>query len=236
MICSKCGHQVDDNMNFCTNCGNPMNAPAPVAEPAAPVAEPATEVENVVEAVAAEMPAEPVVAEPAAPIEAVEPAEAAPAPVYEAPVATVAEPAPAPVAQPQYQPPQPQYQPAPQPTYQQPTYQQPMYQQPTYPQPQYQQPQPTYQYQQPQYQEPEQDNPGNGMGVASLVLGIIALVLCWLPVFDWFLAVPSLALGIVGKIRSSKANTSNGKAIVGIVLSGIALFVQIMIFSVIGGY
>lgn len=209
MICSQCGHQVDDNMNFCTNCGNPMNAPAPVAEPAAPVAEPATEVENVVEAVAAEMPAEPVVAEPAAPIEAVEPAEATPAPVYEAPVAPAAEPAP--VAQPQYQPPQPQYQPAPQPTYQQPTYQQPMYQQPTYPQPQYQQPQPTYQYQQPTYAQPqyqyaqpaEEPSAGAGkpLGIVGMVLGILALF-CMFMSFIFMTDTPSSYYGLDNWLES----------------------------------
>ncbi len=202
MFCPQCGHQVDDNVKFCANCGTPIQAPvaapAPVVEPA-PVAEEA-----------------PAYAEPVAPQVPVEPQ-----PAYE----------PAPAPAPQYQP-APQYE-ASQPTYQQPqpTYQQP---QPTYQQ--YQQPQPQYQYAQPTYQQPEQDNPGNGMGVASLVLGIIALVFCWIPVFDLFLVVPSLALGIVGKIKSSKANTSNGKAIVGIVLAGIALFVQLMIFAVIGGY
>ncbi len=261
MFCSQCGHKNDDNMKFCTNCGNPLQAAAPA--PQAPVAEPtpapAYETVPVAEPVAPVVEAAPAyetapAVEPVAPV--VDPEETTllneepiyePAPQYEAPVA---EPAPAPA--PAYEPaPQPAYQPAPQyeapqPTYQQPQYQQPQptYQQPTYQQPQYQQPQPTYQqpapqyqYAQPQYVQPEDDStPGNGMSVASLVLGIIALVFCWVPVFDLFLCIPSLALGIVGKIKSSKANTSNGKAIAGIVLSAIALVVQLAWISLVGGY
>ena len=215
MFCSQCGHQNDDNMKFCTNCGTPLQAPvaapAPVAEPT-PVAEPAPAYETVA-APAYEAPVAPV-AEPAP----------APAPAYEAPVAPVAEPAPAPA--PQYQP-APQYE-APQPTYQQPTYQQP---QPTY---QYQQPQPTYQYQQPQYQEPQDDSvPGNGLGIASLILSIFSLVFTCIGVtfvFGFILSLPALALGIVGKIKAANVNKNNGKALAGIIISGISLFVCMILF------
>ncbi len=39
MFCSNCGKQLADNVKFCTGCGNPVDAPAPVQETAAPIFE-----------------------------------------------------------------------------------------------------------------------------------------------------------------------------------------------------
>ena len=69
-----------------------------------------------------------------------------------------------------------------QPAYSQPEYQQPVYQQPAYSQPEYQQPA----YQQPAYQQPAYQGgyapppppvPNNGLMIASLIVGILALLL-----------------------------------------------------------
>ena len=133
-------------------------------------------------------------------------------------------------AQPAYQQPTQQ-----QPAYQQPAYQQPAYQQPAYRQPAYQQPtyqQPVYQYVQP-VNEP---NPGNGKGIASMILSIIAVVFCWIPIyniFSLFLAIPGLILGIIGTLQSSKAGKSKGKALVGVILSAVSLLVLFFYFILI---
>ena len=156
----------------------------------------------------------------AAPSPAAAPAPA-PAPVEAAPVVAAAPapaPAPAPAAQPVqpvYQ--QPQAQPV-QPVYQQAQPVQPVYQQPV--QPVYQQP--VYQAAQPIYQQ----NAGtgkrsNGAAVAGLVMGILTLVLFWVPFFN---ILTTAILGLMGLIFSivgiCKKNASGkAMAIIGLVLT-----------------
>ena len=65
--------------------------------------------------------------------------------------------------------------------------------------------------------------PGKGQGVASMVLGIISLVLFCI----WYIALPcaiiGLVLGAVGSSKAKKAGMKNGMATAGIVMSCIAL-------------
>ena len=44
----------------------------------------------------------------------------------------------------------------------------------------------------------------NAMGVTGLVLGIIALIFCWLPLIAWILAVPGLIFSIVAMVKKQK--------------------------------
>ncbi len=138
-----------------------------------------------------------------------------------------------------------------QPYYQQPDqqsgYQQPnqqsYYQQPDQ-QPGYQQPnqQPYYQQpgQQTGYQQPYQpagasyqgDNPARGKAVASLVLGIIALVLCW---WGW-VGVVAIILSVIGIIlaigarKELQPEQGRGMATGGLVCSIIALAISAIVF------
>ena len=68
------------------------------------------------------------------------------------------------------------------------------------------------------------------MGVASLVLGIVAIVISFIPCLGIYALVPSiigLLLGLIGIVSASKANPpkSKGLAIAGLVLSIIATVV-----------
>ena len=73
------------------------------------------------------------------------------------------------------------------------------------------------------------------MAVAGLVLGILALVFCWIPFLNWILAILAVIFGAVG---TSKANKIGGKgkgmAIAGLAMGivgallGIALVVWVM--------
>ena len=68
------------------------------------------------------------------------------------------------------------------------------------------------------------------MGVASLVLGIIAIIISFIPCLGIYALVPSiigLLLGLFGIISASKANPPKGKglAIAGFILSIIATVV-----------
>jgi uncharacterized membrane protein YbaN (DUF454 family) len=99
-------------------------------------------------------------------------------------------------------------------------------QQNQYHQPPYQQPnQNQYQYYNP-YQQYQKKN--NGMAIAALVCGIVSFVFncCF-----WFLSIPVGIAGIVLGIISIK-NKRDGKsmAIVGIVLSGIAIVLALLLF------
>ncbi|MCZ2804884.1 DUF4190 domain-containing protein [Modestobacter sp. VKM Ac-2983] len=68
---------------------------------------------------------------------------------------------------------------------------------------------------------------GSGLAIAALVLGIIALLLCWVPIINNFaavLAVVGLALGIPALISARRGKrTGSGLAVAGVVLSVVAL-------------
>jgi hypothetical protein len=121
----------------------------------------------------------------------------------------------------------PNFTPAGQP-YQQP-YNQPQYPPapPAYPQNNFQQP--PYTYQQPfnpPYMVPKK--PTSGLGIASLVLGITAIVFCWIPGLNILLSLLALILGIV-----AKAKGDGGMAIAGIVIGAIMFIVSCIILAVV---
>ncbi len=96
---------------------------------------------------------------------------------------------------------------------------------------QYQVPQPPYQqqeYQQPSYQQTAPTNgvPGNGFCVAALVLGILALLCCWIPYVNVTFIVLAIIFAIIGLTKKH----GDGKAIASIVLSVIAIIPTIMVF------
>ena len=106
---------------------------------------------------------------------------------------------------------------------QQPAYQQPVYQTPAQPQqPVYQQPY------QPAYQQPSVV-PGKGMGIAGMVLGIIALVFgCCTEFISIPCAVIGLILSAVAMSKAKKAGMKNGCAVAGIVCCSISLALAII--------
>jgi hypothetical protein len=85
----------------------------------------------------------------------------------------------------------------------------------------------------PQGQAP-QSQEGNGMAVAGMVLGIIALVLCWIPFLNWLLALLGIIFGALGIGRGNKVGKGKGMAIAGLVcgIVGALLGVAIVILAV----
>ena len=68
------------------------------------------------------------------------------------------------------------------------------------------------------------------MGVASLVLGIISIIIGFIPFCGAIALLPAiigLILGIVDVVKKSKSGESKGMSIAGIVLSAIAIVVII---------
>ncbi len=74
--------------------------------------------------------------------------------------------------------------------------------------------------------------PGNGMATAGMVNGIISVVLFWLPIIGWILAVLGIVFGGIGISRANSGARGKGMAISGVVL-GIASLVLYVVFAAI---
>ena len=75
------------------------------------------------------------------------------------------------------------------------------------------------------------------MGVASLVLGIVALVVGFIPCCGMLAVIPAVIgfiLGIIDVVKKGKTGSSKGMGIAGIVLSVIAILVIIVWVLIIG--
>ncbi len=72
---------------------------------------------------------------------------------------------------------------------------------------------------------------GNGKAIASMVLGIGSIVLCWLTIFDAVPVVLALVLGIVAlaEVRSNPARGGRGMAITGIVCAAVGAVLAIVL-------
>ncbi len=93
----------------------------------------------------------------------------------------------------------------------------------------------------PEYQEPYQYNEsanrpsgGDGKAVAALVLGIISIVLCWVPIVSWICAIIALVMSITykksgGQEKRSLATGGMICAIIGLVISVIVFIVTFVI-------
>ncbi len=92
---------------------------------------------------------------------------------------------------------------------------------PVYAQPQ----QPVYAAPQVPYGNPyaQPSVPGKGLGIASMVLGIISLVMLCFPSVSLICAIIGVALGGVGIAKAKAVGMSNGMAVAGLVCSCITL-------------
>lgn len=64
------------------------------------------------------------------------------------------------------------------------------------------------------------------MGIASLVLGIVSLVVAWIPCVGSVAFLPALVgliLGIIDVVKKSKAKAPKGMGLAGTICSGVAL-------------
>lgn len=152
-----------------------------------------------------------------------------PAPKNSAPATPAPAPAPQATVQPITQPVQTAYQ---QPQYQQPAYQAPTYQQPV------QMAQPIYQpvYQQPVIITPIDNRTRiNGAATAGLIFGIINLCTSWIPLLNGIPAILGLIFSIAGV--SKKNAGGKGRAIAGLIMSSVGLFICILIIIelIVGG-
>ncbi|SFS65961.1 DUF4352 domain-containing protein [Saccharopolyspora flava] len=77
--------------------------------------------------------------------------------------------------------------------------------------------------------------PRNGMGTAALVLGIIALLLAWIPLIGFIgfiLGALAIVLGIIGIVRARKGRATNlAVAAVGTGLGAVAFVLSTVVFG-----
>lgn len=195
MFCPKCARQIPDSSRFCEFCGTALTAPAQPAAQSIP--QPASQpipqpMQPVQPPDAAAAGFQP--AEPTAPDAAaagLQPAEPT------APETAASGTAAAPEAVPQG-------------SCQPPVYQQPVYQQAAY----QQMPNNVY------YQAPAGQSGGIGLGIASMVCGILSLLCCCVPVLGPLLGLAAVVMGIIGLKAEVK-----GYAIAGLICGGIGLLV-----------
>lgn len=77
---------------------------------------------------------------------------------------------------------------------------------------------------------PVQD-PGRGLAIASMVLGIVSVALFC----AWYLAIPCAIVGLVLGIVAKRKGSPSKMAMAGIVLSIIALGIAILMITVLAG-
>lgn len=83
--------------------------------------------------------------------------------------------------------------------------------------------------------QPVPQAPSNGLGTAALVLGIVGVLLAWIPIIGFFgfiLGVLAMALGGVGIFKAHKGTATNKVvAYVGTGLGAIAFVVSLVVFG-----
>ena len=77
---------------------------------------------------------------------------------------------------------------------------------------------------------------GRGMGVAALVLGIIAAILSFVPCVNIFAILPgllSIIFGGVGMSQAKKAGTPSGLPTAGLILGILSIVISITVYFVV---
>lgn len=80
-----------------------------------------------------------------------------------------------------------------------------------------------------QYAAPAPAKTGNGLGIAALIVGIVALIGAFIPFLNygaWFLGLIGLVLGIIGLVQKNK---KKGVALTGTIISGVAIILSIVL-------
>jgi hypothetical protein len=92
----------------------------------------------------------------------------------------------------------------------------------------------------PASQHPARPTEGNGMAVAGLVLGMTAIVLCWIVFLNWVVAVLGIIFSALGIGRGDKVGRGKGMAIVGMICAvlaaGVGTYVVIAAFRSMSEY
>ena len=79
--------------------------------------------------------------------------------------------------------------------------------------------------------------PRNGMGIAAVILGVIALLGFWTIFLGIVLGLLALIFGIIGRRRAARREATNGgTALAGAILGGIALVASLLFLALVGAF
>jgi hypothetical protein len=78
---------------------------------------------------------------------------------------------------------------------------------------------------------PAGQQPGNGIGVAGFVCGLVGLVLCWVPWFGALLGLVGVVLSGIGISQGKKKGASTGLAIAGLVCGILAVLAFVLLLA-----
>ncbi|HTR56237.1 MAG TPA: DUF4190 domain-containing protein, partial [Kofleriaceae bacterium] len=70
---------------------------------------------------------------------------------------------------------------------------------------------------------------GNGLAVASMVLGILAIVFFWLGPLCWILAVLAIIFGAIGIGKANKVGKGKGMAIAGLACGLLGVLISVAV-------
>src|SRR2546428_5663968 len=71
--------------------------------------------------------------------------------------------------------------------------------------------------------------PANGLATAAMVLGILCIVLAWLPPLGFILAILAIVFGAVGLGRANAGAGNKGQAVAGLVLGVIGIVIPLLL-------
>ncbi len=74
-----------------------------------------------------------------------------------------------------------------------------------------------------------QIRPNNSIGVAGGVLGIVGIVLIWVPLIGGLLCLLGLIFGLVGTSKGRREGLPLGLAITGIVTGGVGVLIYVVV-------
>ena len=74
------------------------------------------------------------------------------------------------------------------------------------------------------------------MGIAGMILGILAVVFFWVPFLNWVLILVGLPLSIIGFVTARQRGQPTGMALAGIILNSIPILINILIIIAIGSF
>jgi hypothetical protein len=81
---------------------------------------------------------------------------------------------------------------------------------------------------------PQPSSQGNGLAVAGLVMGILAVVLCWVTIINFVLGVLGIVFGAVGMAKAKKIGGKNrGMALAGLILGVIGIILGVVFIVVV---
>ena len=71
----------------------------------------------------------------------------------------------------------------------------------------------------------------NGLATAAMVLGILGVVLFWVPLIGFGLAILALVFGAIGVSKANMGSGGKGQAVAGMVLGAIGVLLPILVLS-----